>query len=99
MNPPCKKYPDSKYTLTSYFKSSSARLESCTELEAGVSCNEQQKPDATTPFELEPASEEQPELACDILPENLTFEKCDVGMPSSSESENLTMRIISWKHH
>ena len=74
--------------LTSYFKSSSARLESRTEYEAGVSCNEQQEPDATTPFESEPALEEQPELACDILLENLMFKTSNVGMPSSSESEN-----------
>ena len=88
MSPPCKKNPDSKYMLTSYFKSSSIRLESCTECEAGISCNEQQEPDATTPFEPEPALEEQPELACDILAENSTFKTCDVGMPSSSESES-----------
>ena len=86
MRLPCKKNPDSKYTLTSYFKPSSARLESRTECEAGFSCNEHQEPDATTPFEAEPALEEQPELACDILPENSTFETCDIGMLSSSEN-------------
>ena len=74
--------------LTSYFKSSGARLESRTEYEAGVSCNEQQEPDATTPFESELALEEQPELACDILLENLMFKTSNVGMPLSSESEN-----------
>ena len=88
MSPSCEKNPDSKYMLTSYSKSFSARLEYCTECEAGVSCNEQQEPDATTPLEPEPALEEQPELACDILPENSMFETCDVGMPSLSESEN-----------
>ena len=74
--------------LTSYVKSSSDRSESCTECEAGASCNEQQELDATTLFEPEPALEQQPELACDILPENLTFKICDIDMPSSSESEN-----------
>ena len=74
--------------LTSYFKSASARLESRTECEAGFSCNEQQGPDTTTPFQPEPALEKQPELACDILCENLKFETSDVGMPSSSEIEN-----------
>ena len=63
INPPCNKNPGGKYILTSYFKSSSASSESCTECEAGVSCVEQQEPDATTPLELEPALEEQPELA------------------------------------
>ena len=88
MSPPCKKNLDSKYTLTSYFKSSSARSESHTECEVGFSCIEQQEPNATTSFEPEPALEEQPELRCDVLPENSMFETCDVGMPSSSESEN-----------
>ena len=85
MSPPCKKNPYSKYTLTSYFKSSSARSEFHTECETGDSC---EAGVSTTPFEMEPALEEQPELACDILPENSTFETCDIGMPSSSESEN-----------
>ena len=88
MRPPCKKNPDSKYMLTLYFKSSSTRSESRTECEAGFSCNEQQEPDATTPFEAEPALEEQLELASDILPEHSTFETCDIGMLSSSENEN-----------
>ena len=73
--------------LTSYFKSASARSESRTECEAGFSCNEQQGPDTTTPFQPEPALEKLPELACDILRENLKFETCNIGMPSSSESE------------
>ena len=60
MSPPCKKNPDNKYMITSYFKSSSTRSESRSKCEAGVSCNEQREPATTAPFESEPALGEQP---------------------------------------